>query len=57
MNVWNLWVVEMLTRKGWAPTVGSALNRAEGRLVLKNWQQRNPSDKFRLIKYVANYNT
>ena len=51
-----LWVVE-----GWYPdlyefwhsTTGIALTRDEGRLELKEWKQRNPDDKFRLVQYRA----
>ena len=50
-----VWVVEMEDMPNrWMPTVGCALNRAEGRIELSLWNLRNPMDKFRLRKYSAN---
>ena len=46
-----LWVVEMLVDGRWEPTVGVQLGREPGREELKDWQERNPPDKFRLVKY------
>jgi len=36
------------------PTVGSALNRKDGRVEIARWRGRNPMDKFRLRKYISN---
>ena len=49
----NLWVVEILNplNNRWEPTVGVRIARDDGRVVLKGWRRRNPSDKFRLVKY------
>lgn len=49
-----LWVVELLIEDtgAWEPSVGVSLTRADGREELKDWRQRNPSDKFRLRRYV-----
>lgn len=56
MKGMTVWIVEMFhdTRDGWgkwSPTIGIALNRKEGREVLKQWRSRNPFDKFILTKY------
>lgn len=49
----GLWVVEMRHEgKGkWYTTVGVQLNRNDARRILKDWQTRNPNDKFRLQLY------
>ena len=47
-----LWVVEMREGEVWSPTVGVAISRADGRRELADWKYNNPSDKFRLVKYV-----
>ncbi len=49
----TVWVVEMWNqnRSRWEPTIGSALNRQDGREVRKNWKKRNPDDRFRLKQY------
>lgn len=49
-----LWVVEMEEPKGFMPTVGVSLSRAAGRVELEEWKGYNPSDKFRLVKYIPN---
>jgi hypothetical protein len=56
MRVKYLYVVEMLCWaeekcRRWEPTVGVALWRNAGRTELREWQQRNPNDKFRLTAY------
>ena len=53
-----VWVVEMWaarTKYGpevWGPTVGSALTRDDGRVVMADWKARNPTDRFRIVRYV-----
>lgn len=54
----RIWVVEIATAIKnnkvvlfWSPTVGAALNRADGREKLKDWRTRNPCDRFRLVRY------
>lgn len=50
-----IWIVEMKEEKpvnAWHTTVGVALNRSDARDVLRDWQTRNPSDKFRLTRYM-----
>ena len=56
----RIWIVEMYAElrwpygpNGWGPTVGGGLTRDDARKVMKTWRQRNPSDKFRLICYMA----
>lgn len=50
----HIWVVEMRINNGsFAPTVGVALSRRMGRLILRNLHIRNPDDVFRLRKYVG----
>jgi len=48
-----IWIVEMLNTENreWEPTVGIALDRANGRDVLKMWKNNNPCDIFRLVQY------
>lgn len=52
-----VWLVEMLNdahdTPRWEPTVGTSLNRVDGRVELRRWRENNPSDDFRLEKYVA----
>ncbi len=45
-------VVEMLIDGRWEPTVGVRLSRSDGRDELREWQQSNPADEFRLAPYV-----
>lgn len=48
-----LWVVEMwVDGCRWEPTVGVRLTRDGGRDELFDWKTGNPSDRFRLVKYV-----
>ena len=47
-----VWIVEMFWRS-WGATVGVALTREDGREVLRDWQRRNPTDRFRLRAYAA----
>lgn len=53
----TIWVVEAKWSEShydsWGATVGVGLTREDGRKALKEWQQRNPSDFFRLMKYSA----
>lgn len=46
-----VWMVEILERGRWWPTVGASLTRADGRQDLREWRQNNRSDTFRLVKY------
>ncbi len=49
-----VWIVEGSFDGGsWHPTVGVALERARARPVLAQWKARNPYDRFRLRRYVA----
>lgn len=51
----RVWIVEVRWRdkpeQGWKPTVGCALTKMDGQSVLRNWQDHNPSDRFRLVPY------
>lgn len=52
----SLWVVEMRGTypfTQWRATVGVRLTRGEGRNEQRIWQRRNPTDQFRLRRYVA----
>jgi len=51
-NEKHVWIVEMLCSGKWHPTVGCSLVREDGRTKLKDWQEHNPDDKFRLKKYI-----
>ncbi len=50
----HVWIVEsqMEHERRFTPTVGCKLTRAEGREELREWQKRNPDDRFRLTKYI-----
>lgn len=51
-----VWLVEMLVDgydDKWEPTVGTSLTRRDGWRELREWRTDNPSDRFRLVKYVA----
>lgn len=48
----HIWVVEMLDDGRWFPTVGSGITREEARWEMAQWRERNPSDRFRVRKYV-----
>ena len=54
----SVWIVEAswdqyLPKPAWHPTVGIALTRKDARKALTEWRQRNPDDRFRLRRYVA----
>lgn len=59
----RIWVVEVslcsdeapYKYSAWLPTVGVALSRDEARKILKDWQKRNPSDRFRLGAYCGRH--
>lgn len=52
----TVWIVEIDFEddKGWTPTVGVALTRADGRVELQDWLAKNPgyNERLRLRKYV-----
>lgn len=51
----HVWVVEMRLDNGtWRPTVGCRLSKADGRMEMADWKQRNPCDRFRLTRYAPN---
>lgn len=48
-----IWVVEILDGAIWKPCADAFINRRDGLSELKrSWNQNNPDDKFRLVKYV-----
>lgn len=50
-----VWIVEMVDWRStgkWCPTVGCALSRDAGREEMTRWRINNPTDDFRLRKYV-----
>jgi len=50
----SVWIVERLAPSGrWHPTVGGALERVSARQEIRDWRVRNPTDRFRLVRYVA----
>lgn len=52
----HVWIVEGLfvgSSSSWGPTIGVALTKADAKLKLADWRNRNPADKFRLRKYVC----
>lgn len=46
-----VWVVEMQGRKKWSK-VAVALSRTDAVRERLKWEARNPSDKFRTVKYI-----
>ena len=52
----QIWVVEMWTGKRWEPTVGVALWRKTAMNERKVWMSKNPSDRFRVVKYTCSSN-
>ena len=50
-----LFVVEMRNEKtgDWEPTVGCGLDMSSARREISEWMHNNPSDKFRIRKYVT----
>jgi hypothetical protein len=58
-NPWRIFVNApnevgcILFMKKWKPCSACALDREDGREKLAAWQHRDPGDKFRLRKYVA----
>jgi hypothetical protein len=51
MNEPHVWIVEILERSKWQPTVGCGLYEADARMVMREWRLRLPDDKFRVTKY------
>ena len=50
----HVWIIEMLCRGVWMPTVGCALTRKDAlRIMGYEWEHNNPSYKFRVRKYVS----
>ena len=49
----RVWIVEILWENlnKWHATVGIGLSRDDGRQKLRDWQGRNPTDRFRLTRY------
>lgn len=47
-----LWVVEMLIRNRWEPTVDVSFSRDAARERILEWREDNPDDRFR-IRYYA----
>ena len=47
-----LWVIEMKFGDTWKPTIGVGLTRAEAREKKKFWAIANPTDTFRVVKYI-----
>ena len=51
-----VWVVEMAccddADRDWSPCAEIGLTRATARVDLRDWQKRNPYDRFRLHRYV-----
>ena len=49
----NVWVVEMWNeaRRRWEPCAECALFKADSRWRLTEWRRKNPSDRFRVVRY------
>lgn len=55
----ELWVVEMWSeqhrggyvREGWAPTTDANIERNIALISLREWNVKNPNDRFRVTKY------
>jgi len=53
----HVWVIEIKIGKNWEPCISVGLSRAQmietcARLKILSWKARNPSDKFRVRKYM-----
>lgn len=50
----HVWVIEMLVNRKWFPCAECSLTKldARGYNLLQRWRESNPSDKFRLAKYI-----
>lgn len=54
----GIWVVEMLM-DAWRrpvlyePTMGVGLTKADGKKELALWKGKNPSDRFRMVRYIS----
>lgn len=48
----HIWIVEMKIGDNWESTVGAGITRKDGRRKIAFWKESNPSDQFRLVKYV-----
>ena len=49
----HVWIVEMLDKKKWKPTIGCGLTKADAVMRIRaEWQRGCPDDKFRPRKYV-----
>ena len=52
----HVWVVEMNFDGKWKPTISCSLTRTEAREEKDDWETRNHSYKFRVVKYVPENN-
>ena len=50
-----VWIVEMQLSPcvQWVPTVSLAFSRQRARTLTTEWREKNPSDRFRVRKYVS----
>lgn len=51
----HIWIIEMQNNRGrWEPTVGAYLTRKDAKREMEyDWQFNNPTDSFRIKKYIA----
>ena len=47
-----IWLIEMYENGKWMPTVGAYLTRAAAREGLVEWKENNPTDFFRIRRYM-----
>jgi len=50
----HVWIVEMKVgafRWSWVPTAGCALTKEDCKTIKMEWQNQNPDDRFRVVKY------
>lgn len=49
----HVWVIEMLVGDSWKPCADCSLSKrdAEGYNKLQQWQENNPADRFRIVRY------
>lgn len=48
----HVWIIEASYDRGpWHPTVGIALTLEQARSTRRDWQTRNPDDRFRVVEY------
>jgi len=49
----HVWIIEILLNGKWEPTVGCGIGKSDTLMFMRaEWKSNNPSDKFRVTKYI-----